>query len=411
MNIFDIFCDGNGRINETNMSSVLGFLLHPGMAHNLGKEPLLRLVSGANNRGILQDIIRQSPENGISISYEERVNDQNNNATRFIDLVIRINDQRNNLAWVVAIENKINDAAINQEGDQLQQEYRFLRESLNANNNGDIPVLFIFITPNLINNNADYNAVANLMNGTGDILLNLCWFELDNNFSSISNIVSGLLEDEAKGKIQPASSHTSLFLRSMINFIRNGFRRFNPVFDGTEYERGEDIGRDTLLDSWPQGTYELAGILIDAIFDAATHHINNEPDLVGLNVAIKYTTTRAALFLTANNQANLPANSRKPSPIVRIYRQQPTNNTQICVGFKRNADIDPGLVANHPDANDPEEDFYRLETTANGIDFNLFIQLAALNNGELNNATRQLINTLVAHAINGNRPIRGGPAI
>ena len=40
MNIFEIYCAGEGRINETNMSSVLGYLLSPDASHGFGKESL-----------------------------------------------------------------------------------------------------------------------------------------------------------------------------------------------------------------------------------------------------------------------------------------------------------------------------------------------------------------------------------
>lgn len=40
MNIFEIFSAGKEKINEENMSSVLGFLLYPMSPHGFGRESL-----------------------------------------------------------------------------------------------------------------------------------------------------------------------------------------------------------------------------------------------------------------------------------------------------------------------------------------------------------------------------------
>ena len=44
MNIFEIFSGGKGKINEENMSSVLGFLLDPVASHGYGREALVTFL-------------------------------------------------------------------------------------------------------------------------------------------------------------------------------------------------------------------------------------------------------------------------------------------------------------------------------------------------------------------------------
>ena len=145
MNIFEIYCAGEGRINETNMSSVLGYLLSPDASHGFGKESLnsflepladeikilcdnkkLKLTGKNFHSNKLADQLGK-----VAIEFEEDVygtSASSSKATkkREIDLVIRFEGQADKQKLIIAIENKISDGSSN-DIDQLEEEYRFLR--------------------------------------------------------------------------------------------------------------------------------------------------------------------------------------------------------------------------------------------------------------------------------------------
>jgi hypothetical protein len=398
MNIFEIFCNGNGRINGTNISSILGFLLHPGMAHNLGKEPLKRIVALASES--LSIYVMKSPENGVTIAFEEPVYDPNGHSKRYIDLVIRINDQANKLALVVAIENKIHNSAM-QDAHQLKEEYQFLRAKLNEELNEqplkNVPILFFFITPfEQVGANVGIEDLRYDVEKNDDTYAHISWSNGPEQNRSITKILNGLLDDESSGKIQPASSHTSLFLRSMINFIRSGFRRLNPVFEHSEYEAVlvREMAESAFLESFPRGTAILAAQLIKSLSDYAEESIKSidQPKIPGLGFSIRYSSTRATFYLKSDKNSVNELNRSIPSLFIRVFRQNPTNNNQIMIAFKTSEDspfnIDQGKVVS---------EHCKLEMI-NNTDINLLIYANAMRPA-LSEDVSNLISDLVSHAI------------
>lgn len=244
MNIFEIFSDGNGRISETNMSSILNFLLDPVRAHGFGHASIARFLmpirdklnhlNGPNDRMSLSKTSELEFDrwvkrfSRIELTLEEDVYepDEENKSPRkrVLDSVIRFY-YANELCWVLAIENKTSMASAS-EIEQLSEEYNFLR-AITENN---VPIVFIFLTPTPVHNKSEI-MFNNLTMKDGDIKSNYVWKDTVNTPCSITKIVKKILEDERSGIINPASSHADLFLRSMIKFIANDFRFETPLED------------------------------------------------------------------------------------------------------------------------------------------------------------------------------------
>jgi hypothetical protein len=148
MNIFEIYCAGEGRINETNMSSVLGYLLSPDASHGFGKESLnLFLEPLADDIKALCDNQKLKlagkifhPQKladqlgNVEIKFEEdvyglSVNSSETTKKREIDLVIRFEGTADKQKLIIAIENKISDGS-STDVHQLEEEYKFLREEI-----------------------------------------------------------------------------------------------------------------------------------------------------------------------------------------------------------------------------------------------------------------------------------------
>lgn len=264
MNIFEIFCAGDGRINEANMSSALHFLLDPSSPLGLGRSALTELLAPIASpvvglcvprRGANQDPVDELRQlvtsfERIELKLEETVfNPVKSGAAnlREVDLTIRCfggedtprldeaGDDAPSL--VIALENKIFPGSAQGEGKarQLADEYAFLHAKLQEEyapseaTEVRIPIVFIYLTPGELTDpmlqqwsalelpqepgegrdfKAHYTWKAGLAPAPG---------------AAIADIARALLAKEQEGAINPASSHASLFLRSLIKFINNDF--------------------------------------------------------------------------------------------------------------------------------------------------------------------------------------------
>ena len=256
MNIFEIFSGGKGKINEENMSSVLGFLLDPVASHGYGREALVTFLEPIEedikklikNNALIplargDDGIRVllSQTKRIDIEFERAYVTEAPTATRDkrrLDLVVSFYDQESAIKLVIAIENKIRADSATDEN-QLIEEYSSLRNEVEAK----IPVIFIYLTPEILpnpSNDSLWNKFSNQFSKFenefhNDLFFSYAWREADGisiknntNLISVSTIykfADALLEKEHKAKINPASSYSGLLLRSMLKFIEQNFKR------------------------------------------------------------------------------------------------------------------------------------------------------------------------------------------
>jgi hypothetical protein len=260
MNIFEIYCAGEGRINETNMSSVLGYLLSPDASHGFGKESLNLFLEPladdikalCNNQklklaGKIFHPQKLADQLGnVEIKFEEdvyglSVASSETTKKREIDLVIRFEGTADKQKLIIAIENKISDGS-STDVHQLEEEYKFLREEIDEKEGWkDTPIIFVYLTPKLANSGSPQS--KKLWDQLDflpckpdaqhrDFRVNYTW-RAENKESqdrSITQLALNLLEAEGRGRINPASSYASLMLKSLIKFIDNGFRIKEQVF-------------------------------------------------------------------------------------------------------------------------------------------------------------------------------------
>jgi hypothetical protein len=269
MNIFEIFSAGNGRISETNMTSALHFLLAPHASHGLGTSSLAEFLSPLSvdlitqrtqgrmiRRGSLTDV--RNLVGGfkrIEITLEEAVFnpiDANDRRFRMIDLTVRCFTGDEAPALVIAIENKIAQGAAT-DVLQLAEEYDFLRAKINADypseaaDGASIPIVFVYVTPDALvgSTEAQWSALTlpeSPEPGASDFKAHYTWKSLDSPTArpaSVTDIARSLLRKEQDGSISPASSHASLFLRSMIRFIANDFRP--ESYDSSAFEEFNSV--------------------------------------------------------------------------------------------------------------------------------------------------------------------------
>jgi len=230
MNIFKILANGDGSINEANVSAFLGYLLDPKADHALGSEFLYRFLEMVNGEN--DNFESEFHEMDFQIFYEQAFKEEDN-AKQIVDLVIvgyqtmmksgkesLIHDfiaNSKEIKQIYLIENKIRKGALTRE--QLIKQYN--------STIGQIPdehasnVTSIYLTPDEGKYTKEFNAAKVNLNNS----YHLKWkSNVENDESSILKILYGLLKDEVEGKIEPLNEYTLHTIKAFCLFIENEFR-------------------------------------------------------------------------------------------------------------------------------------------------------------------------------------------
>ncbi len=230
MNIFKILANGDGSINEANVSAFLGYLLDPKADHALGDEFLKRFIDNLDSENEFTDEDFYSLD--FQIFYEQAFKEENN-AKQIVDLVIvgyqtmmgtgkesLIHDFIANskvIKHIYLIENKIRKGALTK--DQLIKQYKSTIHQIPdeyANN-----VTSIYLTPDGEKYSREFLAAEDKLNNAYHIK----WQSVTKNEqSSILEILQELLKDEVAGKIEPLNEYTLHTIKAFCLFIENEFR-------------------------------------------------------------------------------------------------------------------------------------------------------------------------------------------
>jgi len=332
--MFEIFCEGDGRINEANMSSALHFLLNPKAPHGFGVTSLEEFLSPITNKLEIMCSQRHviNPyrifELGsflrsfhrVEFNLEEKVFNPNfevgQKNNRDIDLVIKFFSDldSNQPSFIIAIENKISEDAASE--DQIAEEYQFLREKLDTDYPSteavsQVPVIFIYLTPKALDRktNAAWSRLLlpTSPSETGrDFKVHYSWQRIEfNNRASIVDLATSLLKKEQSGGINPVSSYSSLFLRSMLNFIRNDFRtelrKYQEESDKAPIaQMREEVTQDAFWLDWKNSKEEslsYAKMLYTITSDRLLDCFNTVPRFSKTRVAFYVENTRYCAIL------------------------------------------------------------------------------------------------------------------
>ncbi len=222
MNIFEALSQGDGRINETNTSSFLAYLLKENESHGLKREFLKRFLNKIGFEVDLSDV-------NITIELERKFGniDGISQQERHIDILITLDNEINKT--VIGIENKINIGACSK--NQLLDEYKCLKQTFNKDD-----IKLIFLTPklegvaqkewNALNTylkekNQEQNADCLLWKNTLEIIKTMIKDEHDMNISPLSDYLKQTLkafccyinyllniDTQIKQKVKVIYSHT-----------------------------------------------------------------------------------------------------------------------------------------------------------------------------------------------------------
>ena len=242
MNIFKVLANGDGTLNEANISAFLGYLLDPYQDHGLGHEFLKRII---------QKIEFQISDNFNIYKYEYEVileqafrdEDKELKKKEIVDIVILCFETNKGnykeliaknsiekvriLKYIILIENKVKVGAKTES--QLKNQYENSLKSLNIDNS---KIITIYVTPD------DKKYIEEFKNFTNnDKKLHLVWIseneklkleDVENidvdKLTSIFEILKSIISEETNGNIDALNEYTKHTLISFLKFIENDFK-------------------------------------------------------------------------------------------------------------------------------------------------------------------------------------------
>jgi len=229
MNIFKILANGDGSINEANVSAFLGYLLDPKADHALGDEFLKRFLSN------LSESEEGSDEDFYDLDYQifyEQAFKEEENAKQIVDLVIvgyqtkmdsgkesLIHDfiaNTKDIKHIYLIENKIRKGALTKE--QLIKQYNSTIHQIPDKFGSS--VTSIYLTPDEPKYTVEFDLAKEELSNS----YHVHWKSKNESASSITSILYNLLQEEVKGKIEPLNEYTLHTIKAFCQFIENDFK-------------------------------------------------------------------------------------------------------------------------------------------------------------------------------------------
>lgn len=256
MNIFKILSNGDGSINEPNVSSLLGYLLDPSETHGLSSGLLERFIN---------PLILEFPEVYKSISTKNRktvnlsinspytvdllteeklsfLSRGDNYKCRHIDIIIEI-FKSDELIHCIAIENKINALSVGK--NQLEEEFRGLVQKYSELQTKPI-ISFIYLIPHAIKNTeSEFNKlekeIANHKDVINTIAKTYYWGKKDDGAINVNKMLEDLLKEEAYGDIEPLNEIVKYIIKSFKNFINSDFKSYKE--EKSDSKEKQDYGK------------------------------------------------------------------------------------------------------------------------------------------------------------------------
>lgn len=255
MNIFKILANGDGSINEPNVSAFLGYLLNPYADHGLRFEFLTRFMEKIGDEEfnplkydyeiLFEQAFRENgdPKNEKDIVDIVILCLETNNGNQKESIVKNILSSEQSLKKVFLIENKIKKNAIKK--GQLVNQYIKAKSELNVE---DDKLHSIYVSPN-----------------TNDFITEFEDTEVDrvikknktqiywNGKESISNTLKEILHEETNAKIEPINEYTKQTIKAFIQFIENDFKsekqeQKERKNDGSYTERYRKLNEESHLE-------------------------------------------------------------------------------------------------------------------------------------------------------------------
>jgi len=221
MNIFKALSQGDGSINETNVTSFLSFVFNE--TNDFSAALLLLFIEHIENQSTNIDF-----KNYIEISgknYRQRINSftekytysaipeyrlKNKNKTQDVDILITISERISEIdCCYFLIENKIKKSALKE--NQCLEQYQVFKTIEDFQEN--VPVFSILISPNY----ETFSTVIEKVIKENPLSVWLKWESENRN--SVVDIFKQLIKLESNSDIPPININTQYIIKSFIDYI------------------------------------------------------------------------------------------------------------------------------------------------------------------------------------------------
>jgi len=254
MNIFKVLANGDGTLNEANISAFLGYLLDPAADHGLGNQFLLRFFEGRLDEGIQLDqyeykiFFEQSFKKGqekkeivdiVIVAY------QTNFSKGVESLAENFISNTKEVKHIFLIENKIRNSVTK---GQLKRQFKQTEKLITSENTDQIVIHSIYVTPDNERFDKEFEEASEKAENFHHILWNT-----DNDLESIYHLLLSLISSLSKGVIDPVNDYSIQTIKSFCQFIKNDFRseveeKKERKNDGKYTERYRKLNEDSAIE-------------------------------------------------------------------------------------------------------------------------------------------------------------------
>lgn len=219
MNIFKVLSQGNGRLNECNLSAMLAFLLNPQETHGFGdvflRDFLNYVALSAGNENRFDNVLNNTETMAAEIALETPYQLDEKKRIIDIEIVISVKNSKSSenediILHRIAIENKIKTGAA--ESNQLKEEFEAIQQDVDPDE--AVQITMVFLTPH----DNSSNLITEYENLTQHVLGQhqkawLFWADKDSGHS-IHALIKQILINEADTKIAPINEYVRHTLKA-----------------------------------------------------------------------------------------------------------------------------------------------------------------------------------------------------
>lgn len=229
MNIFKILANGDGSINEANVSAFLGYLLDPKGNHGLGFEFVQAFLSQVLKEGEFFDWKKYEYE--VFLEQAFRIEGQ---PKQIVDIVVvcysvdkgdkkesfmnNFIENSKSIHKIFLIENKIKNALTK---DQIKRQFE-AASSVFGGNYLDCMLHSIYVTPDEEKFRHEF-IQSGLQDCGAHLTWNLCLDTVDGG-TSVDSMLASIISKHALGEIEPIDSYVLHTMKAFNQFIHSGFK-------------------------------------------------------------------------------------------------------------------------------------------------------------------------------------------
>lgn len=242
INIFSALSQGKGRLNEENLTAMLGYLLNPKSEHGLSDLFLYRFLEAIgkeSNKDFSQYI---STDYSIDITFESPY--EYNGKMRRVDIDLKIFKQGEECLRII-IENKIRASSADKY--QFLEEYRGVCANLKEDALEGIEMVMVFITPSHedIKLIEEYDALKSSNMAINHMKQWLYWNDNDSE-DSITSILKQLLIDENRMLIHPITEYVRHTIKAFVFYIQENQNTISENMRHNPLEGDSQLGAFSL---------------------------------------------------------------------------------------------------------------------------------------------------------------------